>query len=266
MVILREDVPGDKRLVAYVVARDDAVSAADMRTSLTQHLPDYMIPAAFVLLPALPLTPNGKVDQRALPMPPSERGELASDMIAPRDNIELHLAKIWEDVLQVRSIGVRDNFFDVGGHSLMAVQLMDRIEKAFHRRLPLDTLWFDDGTIEALARMLRDRSRSGPDPELVLMKKGSRQPVFVVHTMGGNLFHYYALAHHLDAEQTVYGLQARGVYGSSHPDHTIEAIASHCIQSMRKVQPREPYLVAGFSQQIGTPPNQKRFAVTFHAG
>ena len=113
--------------------------------------------------------------------------------------------------------------------------------------MPLDTLWFHGGTIEALARMLRDRSLSGPDPDLVLMKKGSRQPLFVVHTMGGNLFHYYDLAHHLDAEQTVYGLQARGVYGSTHPDHTIEAIATHCIESMRKVQPRPPYLVAGYS-------------------
>jgi amino acid adenylation domain-containing protein len=247
VVILREDTPGDKRLVAYVVAANDGISVGELRASLAQHLPDYMVPAAFVVLPALPLTPNGKVDRRALPMPPGERSELTSGKLEPRDNIELHLVKIWEDVLRIRSVGVQENFFDVGGHSLMAVQLMDRIEKAFHRRLPLDTLWFDGGTIEALARLLRASSRSGPDPDLVLMKKGSRQPLFVVHTIGGNLFHYYDLAHHLDAEQTVYGLQARGVYGSSRPDCTIEAIAGHCIQSMRKVQLSGPYLVAGYS-------------------
>jgi len=233
--------------VAYVVGQADDLATTDLRAWLKRQLPDYMIPAAFVPLPALPLTPNGKVDRRALPAPPGERDESKSNLIAPRDNIELHLVKIWEDLLKPRSIGVRDNFFDVGGHSLLAVQLMDRIDQAFHRRLPLDTLWFGGGTIEALAQVLRDESSSGPDPELVLMKKGPRRPLFVVHTMGGNLFHYYDLARHLDAEQTVYGLQARGVYGTERPDHTIEAIATHCIESMRAAQPDGPYLVAGFS-------------------
>ena len=246
LVVLREDVPGEPRLTAYVVG-PDGLATADLRAWLKRLLPDYMIPAAFVLLPTLPLTPNGKIDRNALPAPPSERDESKSDLIPPHDNIELHLAKIWEDLLKLDRIGVRDNFFEVGGHSLLAVQLMDRIEQAFHRRLPLDTLWFRGGTIEALARTLRDQSASGPDPELVLMKKGSRRPLFVVHTMGGNLFHYYDLARRLDAEQTVYGLQARGVYGTERPDHTIEAIAAHCIESMRTVQPDAPYLVAGFS-------------------
>ena len=247
LVVLREDLPDEPRLVAYVVGRADGLATADLRAWLKQQLPDYMIPAAFVLLPTLPLTRNGKIDRRALPAPPSELGESKSDLIAPHDKLELHLTKIWEDLLKSDRISVRDNFFEVGGHSLLAVQLMDRIDQAFHRRLPLDTLWFRGGTIEALARILRDEAASGPDPELVLMKKGSRRPLFVVHTMGGNLFHYYDLARRLDTEQTVYGLQARGVYGTERPDHTIEAIATHCIESMRTVQSQGPYLVAGFS-------------------
>jgi amino acid adenylation domain-containing protein len=246
-VLLREDTPGDARLVAYVVLQGETLVAVDLRAALKQRLPDYMVPAAFVPLPALPLTPNGKIDRKALPAPTDGSVEGTSHLVAPRDNIELQLVKIWEDVLASRSIGVRDNFFDVGGHSLLAVQLMGRIDKTFHRRLPLDTLWFGGGTIEALAQILRDVSRSSPDPGLELMKMGSRRPLFVVHTTGGNLFHYFDLVRRLDADQTVYGLQARGVNGTIRPDRTIEAIAAHCIESMRTAQPDGPYLLAGFS-------------------
>ncbi len=205
-----------------------------------------MVPAAFVVLAALPLTPNGKIDRKALPAP---RARVPSAAVAspPRDSVETHLIKIWEDLLRPCSISVRDNFFDVGGHSLLAVQLMDRIEKTFHRRLPLDTLWFCGGTVEALAKIIRDEPPSGREPGLITIKEGSRRPLFVAPTLGGNLFHYYDLAHCLDAAQTVYGLQARGSYGTGRPDHTIEAIAARCIESMRAVQPDGPYLVAGFS-------------------
>ena len=247
LVLLREDVPGDKRLVAYVVAGSEPLAAADLRAFLKPQLPDYMLPAAFVLLPAFPLTPNGKIDRGSLPAPPGEQGERNSDLTEPRDNIERHLVKIWENLLKPGPISVHDNFFDLGGHSLLAVQLMDRIDKAFHRRLPLDTLWFRGSTIKAQAALLRDEYQFGGNPEVVAMKSGSRRPLFVVHTMGGNLFHYYELVRHLDPEQAVYGLQARGVYGAGSPDHTIESIAARCVDAMRTVQPEGPYLVAGFS-------------------
>jgi thioesterase domain-containing protein len=247
LVLLREDVAGDKRLVAYMVARQAGLDTSELRAQLKQQLPEYMLPAAFVVLPALPLTPNGKIDRKALPAPARTDADCPTPAVMPRDAIELHLARIWEDLLQRGSIGVRDNFFELGGHSLLAVQLIDRIERTFNRRLPLDTLWFGGGTIEALAGVLRDHSQAGANPELILMKRGTRRPLFVTHTMGGNLFHYYELAQHLDAEQTVYGLQARGVFGGTGPDRSIEAIAAHCIESMRSVQPRGPYLLAGFS-------------------
>ena len=163
------------------------------------------------------------------------------------DNIERHLTRIWEVLLKREGIGLQDNFFDLGGHSLLAVQLIDQIAKTFRRQLPLDSLWFRDGTIASLAALIRDGYRSGDSPDLVLMKSGSRRPLFVVHTIGGNLFHYYELARHLHAEQTVYGLQARGVFGAGRPDRTIEAVAAHCLESMRTVQPGGPYLIAGFS-------------------
>jgi thioesterase domain-containing protein len=247
VVLAREDTLGDKRLVAYVVATSDVLTAADLRAFLKLRLPDYMLPAAFILLPTLPLTSNGKLDRLALPAPTHERDGDTSALIEPRDNIERHLVKIWEDLLKRSPLGVRDNFFEIGGHSLLAVQLIDQIEKTFNRCLPLDTLWFRGGTIEALASILREECQSRGNPELVPMKSGSRRPLFVLHTLGGNLFHYFDLLRHLNVEQAVYGLQARGVYGTDCPDHAVEAIATHCIEAMRTVQPDGPYLVAGYS-------------------
>jgi amino acid adenylation domain-containing protein len=247
VVVLREDAPGDKRLVAYVVAGAAVPGAADLRALLKSKLPDYMLPAAFVALAALPLTPNGKIDRAALPAPAQGGSERESSFVAPRDNVELHLVKIWEDLLKQRKVGVRDNFFDLGGHSLLAVQLITRIDITFNQKLPIDILWAGEGTVEALANALREGFRPGADPELVPIKTGSRRPLFVMFTIAGRLFFYYELARRLHPEQAVYGLQARGVFDAGRPDDSIEAIAAHCIQTMRKVQPTGPYLLAGYS-------------------
>ncbi len=179
-------------------------------------------------------------------MPTGDRDHNKLDVIAPRDTIERDLLNIWKDLLKQTDIGVRDNFFDLGGHSLLAVQLMQRIDAVFNRQLPLDILWASDGSIAALASFVRDEPQSGAFPELVPIKTGSRRPLFVMFNVGGNLHQYFELARALDTEQAVYGVQARGVYGKLRPDHTVEAMARHCIDSMRNVQPQGPYLVAGF--------------------
>ncbi|MGK7878448.1 MAG: amino acid adenylation domain-containing protein, partial [Xenococcaceae cyanobacterium] len=155
-VIAREDIPGDKGLVVYIVLNDpssiqnpSAIAATQskpkiqnqLRPFLQQKLPDYMIPSAFVLLETLPLTPNGKVDRRALPVPDQTKLEPEGTFVAPRDELELQLTKIWEKVLGIQPIGVRDNFFDLGGHSLLAVRLFAQIEKAFKKNLPLSVLF-----------------------------------------------------------------------------------------------------------------------------
>jgi hypothetical protein len=127
VVLLREDVPGDQRLVAYVVAREGDLAAADLRAWLKQQLPLYMVPAVFVPLPALPLTPNGKVNRKALPAPEIEIRELPREL--PTTPIESTIAEIWVDVLNLTNVGIDDDFFDVGGHSLLAVQLMSRINQ-----------------------------------------------------------------------------------------------------------------------------------------
>ena len=246
VALVREDRPGDRRLVAYVVG-GRSLEPARLRAALKERLPHYMVPAAIEVLQALPLTPNGKVDRKALPVPFAGQHSVRLKEDEPRDHIERHLVAIWEQVLRQAPVGIRDNFFDLGGHSLLAVQLMARVEAMFGRRLPLDTLWFNGGTVEAMASVLREEYRFGANPELVPIKPGSRTPLFVPHIIGGNLFFYYELAHSLDAEQPVYGLQARGVFGAGLPDRSVEAIAAHCIEAMRVAQPQGPYLIAGYS-------------------
>ncbi|HSF41084.1 MAG TPA: amino acid adenylation domain-containing protein, partial [Thermoanaerobaculia bacterium] len=151
VVVLREDAPGDQRLVAYVVW-EAAGDVARLREILKSRLPAYMVPSAFVELPALPLTPSGKVDRRALPRPSAERVDEAA-FVAPRTPTEAALAAIWTDVLGVERVGVHDGFFDLGGHSLLATQVAARVREIFRVELPLAVL-FRETALEALARAI----------------------------------------------------------------------------------------------------------------
>ena len=150
-VIAREDAPGDKRLVAYVVAREDSIAPepSDLKRFLGERMPDYMVPSAFVSLPELPLTSNGKVDRKALPAPEGRTG-FEGAYVAPRNAVEEALASIWADVLGVPRVGAHDDFFELGGHSLLATQVVGRIVSTFHVELPLQRL-FDSPTVAKLA-------------------------------------------------------------------------------------------------------------------
>jgi acyl carrier protein len=150
-VIVREDVPGDKRLVAYVVPGEDAEpTSGELRSFLRQTLPEYMVPTAFVTLEALPLSPSGKVDRNALPAPDKSRPELEREYVAPRNDVEEKLATICADLLDIERVGVYDSFFDLGGHSLLATQFISRVRETFDVELPLRTL-FEHPTVAELA-------------------------------------------------------------------------------------------------------------------
>ncbi len=141
-VTAMEDAPGNKRLVAYVVANHQStLSVNDLRSFLKEKLPHYMLPSAFVLMDRLPLTPNGKVDRRALPAPEIVRPELDTGYVAPRNEMERTIASAWQEVLKVEKVGIHDNFFDLGGHSLMTTQLHSRLRDAFAIDLPLRHLF-----------------------------------------------------------------------------------------------------------------------------
>jgi amino acid adenylation domain-containing protein len=248
LVITREDSPREKHLVAYWVANPERVpSISELRNFLKQQLPEYMIPGVFVSLDALPLTPNGKVDRLALPAPNAVRPELQEAFVAPRDTLELQLAHIWEDLLDVRPIGVTDNFFNLGGHSILAVRLMAQIQQQFGQNLPLTTL-FQVATIEQLANTLRQPTASLPwSPLVEIQPGGSKRPIFCMPGGGGNVIYLYHLARHLGSDQPFYGLQARGLDGEETPHTHVKDIAAYNIKAMQSVQPQGPYVVAGHS-------------------
>jgi thioesterase domain-containing protein/acyl carrier protein len=248
VVVAREDSPGEKRLVAYVVAeREPLPTTTDLRHFLKEKLPEYMVPAIFVLLDALPLMPNGKIDRRALPSPDRSRPELDKAFVAPRDDLELQLAHIWEEVLGVRPVGLRDNFFELGGHSLLAVRLFALIEKRLGKKLPLTAI-FQGATVEHLAGVLRQQAMPGPQSSLVpLQPGGGKRPLFLVHPAGGHVFPYVHLAQLLGSDQPCYGLQARGLEDGQDPHTRIEDMAAWYIQALQTVQPTGPYLLGGWS-------------------
>lgn len=247
-VMVNEDCPGDKRLAAYFVPMKEAVvSAADFREFLKHKLPDYMVPTVFMALESLPLSPNGKIDQRALPATSGLKPELGTGLVAPADELELKLARIWEKVLATGPIGIDDNFFELGGHSLLAVRLFAQIEKSWGRNLPLATL-FQAPTVRQLARVLREEGWPAVWSSLVVVQGGgSRVPFFCIHASGGNVLEYHDLARLLGPDQPFYGLQAKGLDGKEEPHTSIKAMAEHYIQEMREVQPEGPYLIGGRS-------------------
>ncbi|MBN1481966.1 amino acid adenylation domain-containing protein [candidate division KSB1 bacterium] len=160
IVLVREDTPGDLRIVAYIVAKQDS-SPADLKSNCRTELPDYMIPSAFVILDEFPLTPSGKIDRRALPKPEISREDLSSEFVAPRNEREKKLAAIVAQLLKVEHVGVHDNFFELGGHSLLATQFMAELEETFHIDMPLRTI-FEKPTIAELATLLHSLEAAGP--------------------------------------------------------------------------------------------------------
>jgi amino acid adenylation domain-containing protein len=248
IVLTHQEVDREKRLIAYVVGdRQHAPTANDLRSFLKEKVPEYMVPSLFMLLDSLPTMPNGKLDRGALPKPDQSRPEMTKTFVGPRDELELQLANLWEEVLNVRPIGVTDNFFELGGHSLLAVRLFALIDKRLGKRLPLAAL-FRGATIEGLANIVRQNSSSEAPSSLVpIQPGGNKRPLFLVHPAGGHVFPFIGLAQCLGPDQPCYGLQARGVEEGQDAHTRIEDMAACYIEAIRSVQPEGPYLLGGWS-------------------
>jgi acyl carrier protein len=166
VVLARKELSDQQRLVAYVVsAGDQRPTVTELRRSLQAQLPDYMVPSAYLFLDALPLTANGKMDQKALPLPSGQRPELERAYVAPRTPEEKLLAEILIELLKVEKVGVLDNFFDLGGHSLVAIQLLSRIRQLTGIELPIVTI-FTKPTVEDLAVALSAEAAANTDQAL----------------------------------------------------------------------------------------------------
>jgi amino acid adenylation domain-containing protein len=246
IVIAKENVKSDRYLVAYIIPTKQPATTSKLRELLKEKLPEYMIPSSFVVLDSLPLTPNGKVDRFALTALDTTNRSIDKTYIAPRNSTELTLAKIWAEVLQIERVGIYDNFFDLGGNSLLTVRLLEQIHKQFERDLPLSTIFLNP-TIESFANSLCQETDSlSWSPLVAIQPAGSNPPFFCVHPIFGVVFPYYELAHHLGINQPFYGLQPIGIDGET-PLTRIEEMAAHYIEALRKVQPKGPYYLGGWS-------------------
>lgn len=253
-VAVREDRPGEKRLVAYIVAgAGKHISELVLDNFLRRTLPEYMIPSTFVSMENLPLTPNGKVDRRALPAPDA-RLRTSADAVAPRDSLEAMLLEKWQAALPVTNFGVTDNFFDLGGDSLNAVGLLVGIERVIGREIPLSAL-LRGATVETLAKLIREGSESTPDPIVMTIQPGdSPVPFFTVVPPGEDALGYAILARHMGAGQAVYKLQgSHPVISGVRPAFTqdeLRTLSGEYIAAMQTVQPDGPYCIGALCDGV----------------
>ncbi len=245
-VVIARGTDDDLRLAACLVPAEAArPDPAELRSFLRQYLPEYMIPSLYSTLPRIPLTPNGKVDINALNAIPFEE-QAARSYVAERTALEHQLVDIWEKVLGVSPVGIHDNYFEIGGHSITAVRIFSEIAKLTGRQLPLATL-FHGPTIAELHDFLTRDGWTPPWPSLVpIQPRGSKPPFFCVHGAGGNVLGYEALARYLGPDQPFYGLQSTHLQGRTSPV-SIEEMAGHYVDEIQSLHPTGPYLLGGAS-------------------
>lgn len=215
------------------------------KRDLSLFLPDYMVPLDFIIMENFPLSDNGKVNRKALPKLIPKEDPFILKAKTPEEKL---VARIWEEALGIGQVDITDNFFEIGGHSLIAVQVMVRLEQVYGVKLPLSIL-FKYPTVQKLAHALKTGQFSvGEWNSLVPIKSsGKNTPLYIVHGGGLNILPFYAVAKHMDEEQPVYGIQAKGLDGVERPLTTVESIASQYVQELLKQNPHGPYLLAGYS-------------------
>jgi thioesterase domain-containing protein len=224
-----------------------ALDETDLAHHLRARLPEYMVPSAFVGLKALPLTASGKVDLRRLHSLPIVWGTPTPEHLPPRNPMEELLYHVWQELLNGRPFGVRDDFFAVGGHSLLAVTMMARVEQLSGRKLPLAKL-FGGATIEHLSQVLLKEPEVRQEQSLLVRVQagGGKRPFFFLDgDFWGGGFYCMKLARHLGADQPFYALPPHGVSGPRLPT-TVQAMAADYLERVRAVQPEGPYLLGGY--------------------
>ncbi len=246
-VLARRQKTGELGLTAYYVENPMAATpptAADLRRFLAERLPNYMVPVSYISVPTIPLTPNGKVDPKALPDPQNQEVQNHYEYVAPRDEMEAILCKLWGEILKLDRVGIDDDFFAIGGHSLLAAKLFSRLDEHFGRSLPLGVL-FASPTVRGLADLYRASAGQKTRALVALRKAGSLPPVFAVPGVFGNVVGFAELCHELGPGKPFYGLQSVGLDGSEPPLSSIEEMAALYINEIRTVQPRGPYILLG---------------------
>ncbi|MEU5980022.1 amino acid adenylation domain-containing protein [Streptomyces sp. NPDC047315] len=251
VVVAREESPGDERLVGYAVPSAEAtveqgrpVEPAELREFVGRRLPEYMVPAAVVVLDELPLTVNGKLDRAALPAP--DYGGSAGGR-SPRTPQEEVLCGLFADVLGLPDVGVDDSFFELGGHSLLAARLVSRIRAVLGVEMAIRAI-FESPTVAGLAvRMDVGDQQDACRVVMPLRRSGDRPPLFCIHPSGGMSWSYGGLLKYLSPDLPVYGIQARGLGGDDPLPQSLEEMADDYVDQITAIQPEGPYYLLGWS-------------------
>ncbi|EPR66935.1 non-ribosomal peptide synthetase [Cyclobacterium qasimii] len=257
IVLFRNTSSDDKGLVAYLLLKNDfkeeditsiGVTSAQVRSwkkELSKTLPGYMLPYDFVIVDHFPHTASGKIDRLKLPDP------IALDqnaIVPPQTDEEKKIAEIWKEALRLKEIDITDNFFEIGGHSLIAVKVMTLIEKEMGKLLPLSIL-FKYPTIEQLAAFLKTKVVLNKEwKSLVpIQPKGKKAPIYLVHGAGLNVLPFQALAKHFEHDQPIYGIQSKGMNAESIKYESIEEIAASYIAEIVQNNPSGKIILGGYS-------------------
>lgn len=249
-VILREDSPGQKQLVGYVVCQEPLHTINQenwryqIKERLYQILPNYMVPGSIVLLNHLPLTANNKIDKKNLPKPL----ENISEKKAPTTNLEKTISKIWCSALKKEKIDIEADFFELGGHSLLAVKVISALEKEIGSKIAINQLFKHPNILE-LAKAIENinQSQTGWNSLVPIKPTGSKPPLYIVHGVGSTVAIYYSLAKFIENDQPVYGFQPKGLDGIEAPNKSLEEMAAYYISLMVEQNPHGPYNISGYS-------------------
>jgi amino acid adenylation domain-containing protein len=250
-VILREDNPGDKRLVAYMIPDKGAALDVDrIRGEIKDKLPEYMVPSRFVVVQAFPMTTSGKLDRKALPAPSEEA--ISSTAVAPRNELESRIASAFASVLGLASVGVADNFFALGGHSLTAARLLAQVKDITGRDIPLSAL-LRAATVESLAQLVSEDEGAG-DPVAMEIQRGDDRslPFFAIVPPAEEALGYAMLARHMGSGQAFYKIQGFAPIVGQNPytEQQMQSMATEYAAAIRGVQPEGPYCLGGLCDGV----------------
>ncbi len=248
VVVAREDASGGKFLAAYLVGHGGKAPAVpELREYLLKQLPEYMVPAAYVNLEKLPLTPNGKIDRKSLPAPAAQPRQAGTRYVAPTTATQKAVAKIWSELLGVEQIGINDDFFALGGHSLQAVKLMLAVEKSTGQWLELSTFLLKPTLAEMCAALHARRAGNEIETVIAIRPTGTRLPLFCLYNITGDVDIYFNLAEALGEDQPVIGIRSPALEDVSRLPASIEAAAAEVVRCIRQVQPHGAPALVGYS-------------------
>ncbi|KAA1241427.1 non-ribosomal peptide synthetase, partial [Aquimarina sp. RZ0] len=242
-VLVKDDAMGNRLLVGYLVGKED-FNTEDTQDYLKRKLPEYMVPGIWVTLPEMPLTRNGKIDKKRLPSP--EQPDTGIAYVAPRNKIESELVAIWEELLGIESVGIHDDFFALGGHSILAIKLVSKVNLILSKKLSVSIL-FEYPTIALLLENTSSIGSAENNIIITLQEKGHQTPIFFTPPVGGTVGCYRELVKLLGDQQPVHAFQCPGLDGKTPISGSLEEMATTFIEEMQKIDSSGPYRLGGYS-------------------